>query len=99
MAILRHPAFFNDLDEAYEYLLGESPQSADRLFERVEEVGRLLTQFSHLGRSRGDVAMGVRSFRVRGFRYLIFYRVEGDDVLLIRMIHGAMDMTSQTFPD
>jgi toxin ParE1/3/4 len=99
LAIRRHPAFFNDLDEAYDYLLGESPRAADLLFDRVEEVGRLLARFSHLGRRRDEVATGVRSFRVRGFRYLIFYRVENDDVLLIRMIHGAMNMTSQNFPD
>ena len=36
--------------------------------------------------------------RVAGFRkYLIFYRVSGDAVSIVRVLHGARDITAKLF--
>lgn len=36
---------------------------------------------------------GIRSLPVPGFRnYLIFYRIQGDQLEIIRVLHGARDL-------
>jgi hypothetical protein len=35
----------------------------------------------------------IRSLRVRGFeRYLLFYQIRGDDLVLLRLRYGGMDL-------
>jgi hypothetical protein len=36
---------------------------------------------------------GIRSFPIRGFRrYLLFYQVKGDEMILLRLRYGGMDL-------
>ena len=53
-----------------------------------------------MGRRRKDLSpAGIRIFRVAGFdSYLIFYQVKAEEVLFIRVLHGAMDLPAM-FPD
>jgi len=44
---------------------------------------------------REDLAAGLRALQVQG--YLIFYRVEEERVLILRVIHGARDITDDMF--
>ena len=38
---------------------------------------------------------GIRRVPISGFRkHLVFYRVEGNDVLILRVLHGARDLES-----
>lgn len=51
----------------------------------------LLGSFPRIGRSReGDFCPGYRSLTVA--EYVIVYRVENDDALIIRIVHGRRDM-------
>jgi toxin ParE1/3/4 len=56
-------------------------------------IERLLRQ-PEMGRLRKDLKpQGVRSFRIHGFdRYLLFYRIKGDDLVLLRLRYGGMDL-------
>jgi plasmid stabilization system protein ParE len=99
VAIRRHRRFFEDLDEAYAYIFAQSPTSAERLFEGVERVTGLLDSFPQLGRRRYDLSGDVRSFRVSGFPYAIYYRRVGTDIVLLRLLHGARNLRAQSFPD
>jgi toxin ParE1/3/4 len=71
------------------FLLGQSPRAAEDLLRRVEDVSTLLVNFPSIGRARPALGRGLRSFRVRQFQYVLFYRVEGSEVRLIRLLHGA----------
>jgi toxin ParE1/3/4 len=44
---------------------------------------------------REDLAAGLRALQVQD--YLVFYRVEEERVLILRVIHGARDITDDMF--
>jgi toxin ParE1/3/4 len=44
-----------------------------------------------LGKTRNDLRPGLRSFPVE--KHLILYRVEGDALVVQRIIHGRQDIT------
>lgn len=92
MRVLRRPAFIDDLTAAYAYLANKSPRAADEFLEEVELLVDLLAHFPELGRLREELRAGTRSFRVRRFRHIIFYRAEPDSITLLRVLHGARDL-------
>jgi toxin ParE1/3/4 len=82
------------LTGAYAYLAERSPKSADRLLDEVELVVQLLAAFPEVGRPRDELRPGIRSFRLRRFRHVLFYRFNHDRVVLLRLLHGARDIQS-----
>ena len=90
--VFQRPQFLDDLTEAYAYLADRNPAAADGLFDEIELVVQLLAAFPEIGRPRDELRPGVRSFRVRRFRHLIFYRRTDDDIVLLRLLHGARDI-------
>ncbi|HVB16971.1 MAG TPA: type II toxin-antitoxin system RelE/ParE family toxin, partial [Stellaceae bacterium] len=50
----------------------------------------LLSTYSQLGRNRGDLRPGLRSYPVGD--YVIFYRVQRRDVIILRVLHGRRDI-------
>jgi toxin ParE1/3/4 len=51
----------------------------------------LLARHPHLGRSRDDdLRPSLRSFPVAS--YVIIYRVEGEDVLILRVLRGSRNI-------
>ena len=74
-----------------------SPEIAERFVDAVQATLRALMNTPGMGRSRfvdWPELAGIRSWRVdRPFeRHLIFYRVESEDLLAERIIHGARDL-------
>ncbi|MGH6957996.1 MAG: type II toxin-antitoxin system RelE/ParE family toxin [Caulobacteraceae bacterium] len=67
MAVRYRPAFVDDLEEAYAYLLDRSPQAAELLLARADHLVGLLDDFQSMGRRREDLGLNLRSMRVRGF--------------------------------
>jgi toxin ParE1/3/4 len=66
---------------------------ADRQSIAFTDRFLLLARHPHIGRPRDeDLRPGLRSFTVG--KYLIFYRVEGEDVLILRVLHGRRDIES-----
>jgi toxin ParE1/3/4 len=94
--VVRRPKFVDDLAEAYAWLAERSPASADRLLEEVDAVAQLLMAFPQVGRPRDELGAGLRSFRPRGFKNVIFYRQDGGAVVLIRLLHGARNLSAET---
>lgn len=92
LRVFRRPRFLDDLTEAYAYLAERSPVSADRLLDEVELVVLLLAAFPEIGRPREELRSGIRSFRLRRFRHVLFYRLDHDSVVLLRLLHGARDV-------
>ncbi len=50
----------------------------------------LLRQRPEIGAERGDIAAGYRSLIVG--RHVIFYRAEGEGVIIVRILHQRMDV-------
>jgi len=82
-----------DLDDIWVYVAKESGNLdvASRLIDALTDRFFLLTNFPQAGRKRdAEFGPGVRSFPVG--EYIILYLVEGVDVLILRVVHGARDL-------
>jgi toxin ParE1/3/4 len=81
-----------DLDEIWLYVAEESgsPNIAQRLTDSITDRFYVLSEHPYLGRSRSELGPGLRSHPVRN--YLIFYRVDEGDVLIVRVLHGNRDI-------
>jgi toxin ParE1/3/4 len=85
-----------DLTEAYLYIGADSPEAAERLLDAVGDAVALLLENPQAGSPRefrSPRARGVRSWAPQGFPdHLLFYKVSGDDIEIIRFLHGARDL-------
>ncbi|MGC2419109.1 MAG: type II toxin-antitoxin system RelE/ParE family toxin [Candidatus Acidiferrales bacterium] len=96
MACIRSPQTDSDLDDIWYYVASESSslEIADRLVDSITEQFLLLAQYPHIGRRRDeDLRPGLRSFPV--LDYVIFYRVQDVDVVILRVLHGSRDVKAQ----
>ncbi len=94
--VIWHRVAEEDLTETYLYIGADSPDAAERLLDAVEEAIQFLLENRGAGRLRefrSPRAQGVRSWAVKGSKaYLIFYRSEGEDLEVLRFLHGARDV-------
>jgi toxin ParE1/3/4 len=83
------PRAITDLDDIWLYVAQESGSLdiANRLIDTITDRFLLLASFPYVGRSRQeDFGPGYRSFAVGD--YVIVYCVEGEDALILRIVHG-----------
>ena len=80
----------NDLMEIWLAIARDDESAADRLLDRFEETCRRLADSPALGRSRDELAPGLRSFPIA--RYVIFYRPVKNGIEIARVLHGARDL-------
>jgi toxin ParE1/3/4 len=63
-----------------------APAFADEVARAAVAAGRFLLRFPHAGPRSG---LGdTRKWRVRGTPYLLFYRVDGRDIEIVRVRHA-----------
>ena len=82
-----------ELDDIWYYIAKESRsiEIADRVVDSIADRFFLLATHPHVGRRRDeDLRPGLRSFPVG--EYVIIYRVEADDVLILHVIRGSRDI-------
>ncbi len=82
-----------DLVELTAYLMERSPDAGIRFHNSVAETFRQLSESPELGavyRFRRKSITNIRIWRVKKFtKYLIFYRVYSDRIVIVRVRHGA----------
>ena len=85
-----------DLTQVYLHIGADSPEAAERLLDAVEATIRTILDSPRIGKlwpTRAPRLDGIRFWGVRGFEnYLLFYRIAGHDVEVVRLIHGARDL-------
>jgi toxin ParE1/3/4 len=82
-----------DLDNVWYYVANNSGSTdvADRLINSITDRFFLLASYPHLGRARDeDLRVGLRSFPVG--EYIVIYRIEGDDVVILRVLRGSRNI-------
>jgi toxin ParE1/3/4 len=79
-----------DLETILEDLQQNNPAAAERYATAFYDKGQMLAQFPEIGRSRPEIAPNLRSTLVHP--YVVFYRLEGDVVQIIRILHGKRDL-------
>jgi toxin ParE1/3/4 len=80
----------HDLEEIHDHIAADTPTTAARWIERIEEGCRKLADMPGIGRGREELAAGLHSFTVGA--YVIFYREVEDGVQIVRVLHGARDI-------
>ena len=91
----KRPKAEADLLEIWLYIAQDSPRAADRLLDLIEAQCRLLADNPRLGRARPEIASDARARNVG--RYLVLYREQGDEIEVVRVVHGARDIEQIEF--
>ena len=86
------PRYFRRLEDIRERIAADNPTAASRIIERIRAAVTRLAASPALGRP-GRVG-GTRELVIPGTPYIVPYRVKGDVVQIITILHGA-----QRWPD
>jgi toxin ParE1/3/4 len=81
-----------ELDAIWWYLAEQSgsPEIAGSAIASITERFHLLSTYPQLGRRRDDLRPGLRSYPAGS--YVIVYRIDGPDVLVLHIFHGSRDI-------
>jgi plasmid stabilization system protein ParE len=86
MRIRWRPEVVEEVAEAIEHLEGERPGSGHRFRDELEAALSRLRAFPELGSLRyRDVRVAV----LRRFNYVIAYRIRGDEIRVLAILHGS----------
>jgi plasmid stabilization system protein ParE len=91
---VRHSASAeNDLLEAWLYIAEDSVDAADRLLDQIETETRTLLMQPKMGRSRDELAVGLRSWPT-STPYILFYFADDGGITIARVLHHARDVSA-----
>jgi toxin ParE1/3/4 len=95
--IERSCASISDYEDIWRYIARDNPAAADRMISAFERQLSTLAAMPGSGRKESRLAPDLRSFPVGS--YLIFYRPRADGIAVVRVLHGARDITSAYFDE
>ncbi|MCU0789131.1 MAG: type II toxin-antitoxin system RelE/ParE family toxin [Verrucomicrobia bacterium] len=101
MKLLATPRFIADVEDCAEYLHSEASGAvAEGWRQSLKQAVRLIAEVPEIGRVRQDLPQpGIRTLNLRKYpAYLIFYRIEGKRIELLRVRHGMMHLPG-LFPE
>jgi toxin ParE1/3/4 len=90
MRLVFRPEAEADLAEIHDHFAQDSPARAQRFIALLRDRCAPLRQFPEMGRMRDDLLPGLRSLPVD--RYVVIYRVLGDAVEIVTIVHGSRDV-------
>jgi toxin ParE1/3/4 len=64
--------------------------AAEKFADRFEKICELLPKHPEVGLNRDDLNPGICSVPIQ--RYVIFYRIRGDSVEVLRVLRAALDV-------
>lgn len=85
-----------DLLELWLYIAKENPVAADESLDSIQATVSLLASQPEMGRTRPELADGLRSLPTRT-PYIIFYLPNEDGLLIVRVLHHARDIDADYF--
>lgn len=81
-----------DLDDIWFYIARDNPERADQFVDSIVVKCESISESPYMGRARPELGSGVRSLPHE--EYIIYYRVSGDGIDVLRVIHGARDISA-----
>jgi toxin ParE1/3/4 len=85
----------HDLAKIQAFISRDNPDRALSFVEELRRHARAVAKNPPANRVRRELGHDIRVVRYRG--YLLFYRVVGSDVRLLRVEHGARDLSELSF--
>jgi plasmid stabilization system protein ParE len=89
------PLFFSDVTECADYLATEAGETITAAwYESLKKAIQQVQKTPEIGRLRQDLPWsGIRTLNLRKYpKYLVFYRLEGGEIELLRIRHGMMNL-------
>lgn len=88
--VIRRPLAELDILEIWDYIAEDSVAEADLWIDRLDEKLRLWATQPMMGRSREELASGLRSFAFG--RYVVFFLPISDGLDVVRVLHASRDI-------
>ena len=99
LRILIHESAIQDLKDYGAYIQRDNVEAAGRFLHAAERSFELLARNPLIGplrRFESRKLRGLRSWRIHGFgNYLVFYLTSGDQIEIVRVLHGAMNLEDE----
>lgn len=92
MRITVSPPAQQDLMEIRRYIAQRNAVAADQTIKRIRDRFKLLRRHPGAGQACEWISPSIRCFPVG--RYVIFYRVELEIVIVLRILHAAQDASA-----
>ena len=96
------PESRRDLDDIWDYIVSElqNRSAAERVIDCIIDAVDPLKNFAEMGAPLSSIAEIGTDYRflVSG-NYMVFYRVQGSDVYIDRVLYGRSDYMSVLFKD
>ena len=89
--VLWSDAARDDLLAIYEYIAVDSPLTADRFIDKIEQRAKRLAASPTVGRPRPELGPGIRSVAMGN--YLLLYRIVRGGVQIARVISAHRDLS------
>lgn len=87
------PAAADDIQSIHRYIRQSNPTAADEVAQELRENMRLIARHPGIGHTRDEIEDdSIRFWPV--FSKLIVYRSNTNPVAILRVIHGARDLSS-----
>jgi toxin ParE1/3/4 len=87
-----------DIDDITYYIAQDNLEAAVAFFEAVESTCAMLSTMPDIGSARdyrNPRFAGLRMFPVKRYeKYLIFYESSDEELLVVRVLHGARDIAA-----
>jgi toxin ParE1/3/4 len=84
-----------DLDEITDYFLSVSVDAGDKFVASFDRKCLYLTQFPRIGKLYPSLGNDLRGIRLE--RYIVFYRVFPDRLIIVRILNASRDLKAQFF--
>jgi toxin ParE1/3/4 len=81
-----------DLQGIADFIAADNPKRAESFVNEIIDRCLLIADRPYAARTRPEIAEELRIVAYEG--YLILYIVEDDDVLILRVVHGARDIAN-----
>lgn len=94
--VVLSPLAEDDLVEIWCTVAADDIRAADKLIDELHQMTQLLVRQPMLGRLRPEFGPDVRSFPHGD--YLVFYRPASQGVGIVRVVHGARDLSALKMP-
>ena len=88
------PESRRDLDDIWDYIVSElqNRSAAERVIDRIMDAVDQLKSFAKMGTSLSSIADVGTDYRfIVSGNYMVFYRVQGYDVCIDRVLYGRSD--------
>lgn len=85
-----------DLVDLWLVIAEDNPIAADKVLDTIYATATLIGTQPEMGRARPELADALRSFPTQT-PYIIFYLIDADGVIVVRVLHHARDIDADCF--